>query len=251
MSFKQAKLLIFGAIILVLTVITGCATVGSEVEPRCISSNEANQPPAGFAAKWYCKVSTPSEGSLWSETGEMLFVDTKARKVGDTVTVDIVENTSSSMDVNTKTSRESSIDAGISHALGYMRALEAKNRYLNRDSDGNLANKLFEADFNTEFDGQGSSDRSGQVTASIGARVVEVFPNGNLAIYGTREMKVNNEVQFITVSGVARPIDIGPDNRVKSIFLADSRIIYSGRGVLADKQKPGWMTRVLDNIWPF
>jgi flagellar L-ring protein precursor FlgH len=239
MVFKRVRSLIFGAVVPALLVIAGCATPGSRVEPICIS-NETSPPPA----EPHCIASAPSEGSLWSETGEMLFVDTKARKLGDTVTVDIVENTSSSMDVNTKTSRQSSIDAGISHALGYMQALEAKNRYLD-------INKLFEANYDTDFDGKGTSDRSGQVTASIGARVVEVLPNGNLAIYGTREMKVNNEVQFITVSGIARPIDIGPDNRVKSVFLADSRIVYSGRGVLADKQKPGWMTRVLDNVWPF
>lgn len=249
MVFKRAKYIVFGWIVLVLAVISGCAA-GNRIEPACIAV-EASQPAAKHTAVRYCPVSTPSEGSLWSEAGELFFVDTKARRVGDTVTVDIVENTSSSMDVNTKTSRESSIDAGISHALGYMRALEAKNRNLNRDTSGKLVNKLFEADYKTEFDGKGSSDRSGQVTASIGARVVEVFPNGNLAIYGTREMKVNNEVQFITVSGIARPIDIGADNRVKSIFLADSRIVYSGRGVLADKQKPGWMTRILDNVWPF
>ena len=94
-------------------------------------------------------------------------------------------------------------------------------------------------------------DRSGQVTASIGAVVTRVLPNGNLVIHGRREMKVNNEVQYISVTGIARQRDIDKDNRIKSIYLADSRIEYYGKGVLADKQRPGWGTRILDFVWPF
>jgi flagellar L-ring protein precursor FlgH len=78
-----------------------------------------------------------------------------------------------------------------------------------------------------------------------------VLPNGNVTIYGKREMKVNNELQRITVSGIIRPEDIGADNRVKSTYLADARIEYSGEGVIADKQSPGWGIRILDKVWPF
>ena len=64
-------------------------------------------------------------------------------------------------------------------------------------------------------------------------------------------MQVNNEAQYITVSGIVRPKDIDSDNRVKSTYLADARIEYSGRGVIADVQKVGWLTRALAVIWPF
>lgn len=185
-----------------------------------------------------------SEGSLWTDSGEMLFVDERARRVGDTVIIDIVENTSSEMDVNTKTSKDTTIDMGIPNALGYMTALQAKNPNLN-------PSQLFVANVGNEFEGKGKSDRSGYITASIGARVTHVLPNGNVVVYGKREMRVNNEVQFITVSGMIRPKDIGADNRVKSTYLADAKIEYSGTGVLADKQKPGWGERVLDKVWPF
>ena len=193
----------------------------------------------------------PVEGSLWTDSARMLFVDKRARRVGDTVIVDIIENTSSSMDANTTAGRSSSIDAAAGNLLGYMRALEAKNRNLNRDQSGSLTNRLLSATMNNEFKGTGSSDRSGQVTASIGATVARVLPNGNLVLVGKREMKVNNELQLITVAGIARPRDIGSDNRIKSVYLADSRIEYFGKGVLADKQQPGWMTRILDHVWPF
>ena len=187
----------------------------------------------------------PSEGSLWTDSSQMLFADNKARQVGDTVIVDIIENTSSSMDVNTETSKDSSFDAGVSDFMGVMRYIKQRN------PNFDVNNKLIGASLSNSFKGEGTSDRSGQVTASIAARVTEVFPNKHVRIYGKREMKVNNETQYITVAGIIRQGDIDSLNHVKSTYLADARIEYSGRGVLADKQKVGWLTRILDNIWPF
>jgi len=192
------------------------------------------------------------EGSLWTDnSGSLYFVDTRARRAGDVITIDIVENTSSKMDANTKAARTSGIDGTIDSSLGYMRALQEANRRLGLNLDGTASNTLFKANLKNEFDGKGTSDRSGQVTASIGARVTEVLLNGNLVIFGKRNMKVNNETQIITVSGIIRPTDIDTDNRIKSTYIADALIEYTGRGVIAEKQKPGWGSRVVDIIWPF
>lgn len=184
-----------------------------------------------------------SEGSLW--TGEIgsIFEDSKASRVGDTVIVDIVENSSSSMDVNTESGRKTQMDIGLPtlNLLGDKKIFGA----------GVGETKLVGTDFNNTFEGEGKSDRSGQVTASIAARVTEVLPNGNLSVFGRRAMKVNTEIQYITVSGVVRPQDISSANRIKSTYLADSRIEYYGKGALADKQKPGWGTRIIDNLWPW
>ena len=81
--------------------------------------------------------------------------------------------------------------------------------------------------------------------------VREVFPNGNLYIEGKKEIIINNERQYIILSGVIRPEDIQTDNSITSDLIADARIEYSGRGVLADKQRPGWAGRILDYVWPF
>ena len=184
-----------------------------------------------------------AEGSLWVSKSGSMFEDSTATRVGDTVIIDIVENTSSSMDVNTEGSRKTGMDVGVPQLnLG-----------------GNVTNfgallgdsSLIKTDFSNTFAGEATSDRSGQVTASIAARITEVLPNGNLSVFGRRAMKVNNEVQYITVSGVVRPQDISSSNRVSSTYLADSRIEYYGKGALADKQKPGWGVRIIDNIWPF
>ncbi|MBW2368701.1 MAG: flagellar basal body L-ring protein FlgH [Deltaproteobacteria bacterium] len=229
---------------------------GSGLIHGCASTRETrtslavNQPQAPIP----CPVlQTPAaeEGSLWQNVSLDLFMDPKACKVGDTVTVDIVENTSSKIDANTDSARTSSIDGGVSHLGGYMRALEAANPNLGKDQTNALSAKLLKADMTNSFKGKGSSDRSGRITASIGARVVDVLPGGNLVLFGRREMKVNNEVQYITVSGIVRRQDIGADNRIKSTYLADARIEYIGQGVIADKQRPGWGTRLVDKVWPF
>ncbi|MFH0730483.1 MAG: flagellar basal body L-ring protein FlgH [Pseudomonadota bacterium] len=231
---------------MVVAGLTGCATSSSPSPAGALAVNRPLSPPIPVQLQI-----PPSEGSLWSETASHLFVDPKAKRIGDTVTVDIVENTSSKLDANTSASRASDIDVGVDSLMGYMRALEAKNPNLNRDNKGALNNTLIKAHMANNFDGKGSSDRSGRVTASIGARVAEVLPNGNLVIVGHREMKVNKETQYIAVSGIVRPKDIDADNRVKSTYLADARIEYYGQGTLGDKQQPGWLSRALDRVWPF
>ena len=191
----------------------------------------------------------PEEGSLWSEISEVsLFQDMKARKVGDIVTVRIVEDPEAQLNANTKTSRSSSIDASKLKLFGYMKALAEKNPRLAQDPG---ADDLVLASLGTKFDGKGTSDRDGHVKAYITAVVRKVLFNGNLYISGQREIRVNHETQYITLSGVVRPNDITSSNEVSSTYVADARIAYSGNGPVSDKQRVGWLGRVLNYVWPF
>lgn len=242
----KIRMALFFMVTMTAAGITGCASSTGPSPAGALAMDRPLSPPIPAQVAM-----APAEGSLWSDTSSNLFVDPKAKRIGDTVTVDIVENTSSKLDANTSASRSSDIDVGVESLMGYMRALEAKNPNLNRDSKGALNNTLIKANMANSFDGKGSSDRSGRVTASIGARVAEVLPNGNLVVVGQREMKVNRETQYIAVSGIVRPKDIDSDNRVKSTYLADARIEYYGQGTLGDKQQPGWLSRALDRVWPF
>jgi len=81
--------------------------------------------------------------------------------------------------------------------------------------------------------------------------VIRVLDNGNLLIEGRRQLTLNAEDEFIVITGVIRTADITADNAVSSSNIADARILYTGSGVLADKQHPGWLTRALDWGWPF
>jgi flagellar L-ring protein precursor FlgH len=195
------------------------------------------------------KPPTLAEGSLWSEaSGISLFPDRRARKIGDIVIVRIVEDPEAELNANTKTSRSSSVDAATLKFFGYMKALAEKNSRLAQDPG---TDNLIQASLGTKFDGQGSSDRDGHLKAYISAVVEKVLYNGNLYVVGKRQITVNNETQYITLSGIIRPEDISPTNEISSTYVADARIAYAGIGVLADKQKPGWLGRVLDHVWPF
>lgn len=189
-----------------------------------------------------------AEGSLWSDgAGMELFPDRRARRVGDLVTVRIVEDPEAELNANTKTSRSSDVAAKLKF-LGYMDALADKNSRLAQNPG---TDDLIKATLANTFDGKGSSDRDGHVKAYVSAVVIGVRPNGHLIINGKREIKVNHETQYITLSGIIRPEDIGPSNEVSSTYVANAKIVYSGIGPVSDKQQPGLLMRVMDHVWPF
>ncbi|MFH1076560.1 MAG: flagellar basal body L-ring protein FlgH [Pseudomonadota bacterium] len=228
-------------ICLSLFVASGCASFGKSPEATKQTKN----------AETVYEEPKPEEGSLWVDSGSKLFVDMRARRIGDIVTVRISESPSAKLNATTKTSRDSSIEAGITDLLGYTKALEEKNK-ISGGSDSRLdRNSMFKASYNPKFQGEGSSLRDGSVVAYVAARVIRLFPNGNLYVEGKREIRVNNETQYINLSGIIRPEDIGPDNSVSSTYIADARIEYSGSGIIADRQRPGWLMRALDYVWPF
>lgn len=173
-----------------------------------------------------------------------LFGDQRAGMLGDIVTVKIVEVSQASEKATTDTGRESSLDAGISNFLGQEIRYPANHPAINPA-------QLLKANTTNNFAGTGETTRTGSVTATIAARVVEVLPTGNLAVEGKREIYVNNEKKEILLQGIVRPRDIAADNTVYSTQIADAKIILTGIGVIGEKQRPGWLTRIFDGVWPF
>ncbi len=198
------------------------------------------------------------EGSLWADGGELsdLFADRKARRVGDIVTIDIVETSTATNEAATDTDRESSLVAGIESFFGL------EDKYVNPDNPDYKPYRDFKpfvppgeasikGGMGSEFQGNGATSRKGVVKATMTARVVEVLPSGNLRIVGSREVTVNHERQFITLYGIIRPRDVSANNVIESSYIADARIVYSGSGIVNDRQRPGWMSNIVNNIWPF
>ncbi len=186
-----------------------------------------------------------SEGSLWREGERSLFLDHKARQVGDIVTVKIVEVNTAQNSAKTETSRSSEVDAGVTTFLN-----APLHFGLDKIWSGGFRPEL-KSSIDMDFEGEGTTSRSTRFLATISCQVVEVLPNGNLVIEGWREVKINREREYIMLKGVVRPEDIGADNTVLSTALANAQIEYSGKGVVSDKQGPGFLTRILDLIWPF
>ncbi len=223
---------LFVPVLFMVFLSAGCSATSPPPVAEAVPSDAS-----GGSEGMYMKMPS-EEGSIFSGRTGMLFSDQRAKRIGDTIIVDIVENASSKLDANTDLTRESNMEVNVPYSSNMLNFLP--------DPVNVLSSKT-----KNDFKGKGSSDRKGQITASIGASVVNVLPNGNVVIDGKREMTVNNETQYITVSGVVRPEDIGSDNHVKSTFLADAKIAYSGSGVISDKQRPGWFARIFDKIWPF
>ena len=103
----------------------------------------------------------------------------------------------------------------------------------------------------SSFAGSGDTSRTGTLTASISAKVIEVLPNSNMIIESRKEVIVNHEKEILVIRGIIRPEDISTGNTIASAFVADAQIYLVGDGVLDDKQYQGWLVRFLDKIWPF
>ncbi len=236
------------SLFIMLVLLTGCAAGFQNIE-QAAKGRENNAAP-GMAPFAY-QPPNKSEGSLWSETeGVTFFSDSRARQVGDIVIVRIVEDPEAKLNANTSTSRTSGIDASKLEVLSVLKNLAAKNKWLGLPANP-ATDDLMLASLGMKFDGKGSSDRDGHVKAYVSAVVVKVFPNGNLLVNGKREIRVNNETEYITLSGIIRVGDISPANEISSAYVADARIAYSGTGPVGDKQKPGWLMGVIDYVWPF
>ena len=183
-------------------------------------------------------------GSLWpgESSRNSLFADNKARYVNDVVTIIVDESSSGQNSASTNAKRDTETNAGINALLGLETSLPKASGNLGITVGGSSSNSM---------KGTGDTSRGGQLKARVAARVVRVLDNGLLLIEGRRQLTLNEEDQYIILTGLIRPEDITAANTVSSSSIADAQIVYTGNGVLNDKQRPGWLTRAVDWGWPF
>ena len=185
------------------------------------------------------RTSPPTASAPDSNWMTGLFPDVRARRVNDLVTVRVVESVSAAGTADSSLDKNSKGSASLTKLFG----LETK--YPGWLDPTSLAN----ASSSTTFKGSGQTTRTGDLTAIISARVVEVLPNGDLALEGVREVDINGDLQMIVLSGVVRTADIGPGNVVPSTAVGQMRIRYFGRGLIKDNLQPGWVVRILNKIF--
>ncbi|MDR1040941.1 MAG: flagellar basal body L-ring protein FlgH [Deltaproteobacteria bacterium] len=220
-----------------------CACGPKLQTPSTLSNQEAalQNPPV----ETYAPPAIKTEGSLFSEdTRPDFFADMKAQRIGDIITINIVETSRASKQASTALNRNGRVTADFNTFLGFEEPdPPTKSGFsLMRGIDAGMGN---------QFTGTGQTSRNENITAKVSARIVQVLPNQNLVVRGSQEILVNNEKQYITVQGVVRPADIATDNTVLSTYLADARIEYTGKGDITNKQREGWLTRAVNAIWPF
>lgn len=178
----------------------------------------------------------PAPGAIFSAGSEMaLFEDLRAHRSGDLVTIVLRESTSASKSATTKTSKESIIDLPGPTLAG---------RPVTVNGTAVLDNSL---GGEREFEGAGSSSQSNQLTGNITAVVVERLANGSLVVRGEKWLRLNQGDEYVQVTGIIRPWDIGPDNTVQSDRVADARISYGGRGAVASSNRHGWLDRFFNS----
>lgn len=191
-------------------------------------------------------------GSLWedSQTTSIYFLDKKARRVNDIITVRIVESSSASNSGTTSTSRSSNVNMGVDTFLGQEDTLFGASKAIGK-ATGAAFSPSVGASSNNSFSGAGAKQKSDTITATISARVVKVLSNGNLAVRGKRELVIDDEKQTIYISGIVRPEDVDAQNTIPSTLLADAQIMYTGSGSIATSQRKGWATQLVEYVWPF
>jgi flagellar L-ring protein precursor FlgH len=229
----------FTRILLLLTIAATASPSLAKTKPNPVAVSldeyirqaKAHQPPAQTL-----------EGSLYSEAGSNwdLYSDVKARRINDIVTIQVQETTIAENTADSQTNRKSTTALSIPNILG----VETHNPGIPFD-------KLVTAGTDMGFKGDGTTKRTGIVSAYLSARVRDVLPNGDLVVEGIKEIKVNNERQLLSLFGVVRPKDIGPNNVVLSTAIANMMVQIDGKGILSDNLNPGWLFRVLTKIWPF
>ncbi len=186
-----------------------------------------------------------SANSLWRTGARAFFIDQRAAKVGDILTVQIEIDDSAKTTNSTSSSRTSGLKAGVPHFLGLESSL---GKILPGGFDP--ANAV-ETNSNSTNAGAGAVSRAEKISLTIAAVVTSVLPNGNMVIQGTQEVRTNTEMRQLTVSGIVRPEDISSSNIIKHTQIAEARISYGGRGDISRVQKTPAGQSLVERFSPF
>jgi flagellar L-ring protein precursor FlgH len=175
-------------------------------------------------------------GAIYSPSSELaLFEDIKARRVGDILTVVLVEQNSGQKSADTNLNQSTAVSVGAPTYGGSTRP-----------------NMAIDLNSGNTFTGESGSSQSNSLSGSIAVTVADVLPGGNLLVQGEKWIQINQGKEFIRLQGIIRPRDVGPNNVIYSTQVADARISYSGTGVTENVNVVGWAARVLFSpLWPF
>ncbi len=210
-----------------LALIAGCTSVPptNVHQPMTARPPLRDEAPAANGAIWQAGQSRP------------LFEDRRARYVGDTITIRIIENTNATTKSNNKVNKSGRTTASVNALTG----LPGK---------GMLGMNL-DAGSSNSFSGGGEATGNNVFTGNITATVIEVYPNGNLLVSGEKQVAIGQEQEYVRISGVVNPSFIDTFNTVQSSAVADARIEYKSSGQISESQVMGWLARFFLSVLPF
>lgn len=236
MTPKPRHLVVFAAMAL-----SACSQVTHELgQPPALSPVGAGAEPTSLPAYHYPQepAAPVSRYSLWTDRQSRLFTDPRALEVGDILTVEI------SINDRARFKNESERSRNASRNLGLAGSFSAGGAGSSGSAEGEIGS-------GTSTTGAGATERSEAINLTVAAVVTERLPNGNMRISGTQEVRVNSELRVLTIAGIARPMDIGPNNTISYDRIAEARISYGGRGRISEVQEPPYGQQFLDRVLPF
>jgi len=179
----------------------------------------------------------PANGSIFQASiGYSALVEgQRARRVGDTLTIVLVERTVATKSANSDLKRDGSISL-TPPATGPLSFFKPTDVGVSGGS---------------KWKGGGTADQSNALSGEVSVTVTEVYANGTMLVRGQKTVTLNRGDEFIQISGLVRSADIDPDNRIESTRVADARIKYTGTGDVARSSRQGWFSRFFQTISPF
>ena len=184
---------------------------------------------------------THVDNSLWQAHATSFFHDPRAANIGDVITVNVSTSDAAKLSNSTSRSRANSDDANLTNFFGLEKALPSSM----------TPSSLVKMGSDTSNTGTGAVQRSEAINLTLAALVAQVLPNGNLVIDGHQQVRVNNELRDMRVSGIVRREDITQDNTVNLTQIAEARISYGGKGTVSDVQQPRLGSQLFDILMPW
>lgn len=245
---KKAGLAALGAL-LIAAPLAGCAGISDAIaspeltpiaNPATIAGSERVSMPLPAPRM---EVSAPN--SLWRTGARSFFGDQRASEVGDILTVNIEIADSAQLNNSTQRSRTSAEESGIQALLGLEGVIQ------NALPGTPSLDPAIGFDSRSSSNGSGSVNRQESVNLTVAAVITDRLANGNLVIGGSQEVRINNELRELLISGVIRPEDIASDNTIEHTKIAEARISYGGRGDISQVQRDRYGKLIYDRVAPF
>lgn len=184
-------------------------------------------------------------GSLYRPANSVnLFNDSRAHRVGDIITIKLVEKFNAKKKDEASYDKSNRADFGVSTPLNFL-GRSAGQIYSPLGSGG------IGYGSSSNFKGKSDVKQDSSVNGFVAVTVIEVIPNGNLVVRGEKWITVHDGEEKIQFAGIIRPQDIEPDNTIASTKVADVRMVYKDTGIAGDTARPGAVTKFLSKFWPF
>ena len=215
------------ALLVTAVSVSACASpTGRPIAPQFEPSYAAPPPPP----------SASPNGAIFQQSRySSLVEDNRARRVGDVLTIQLVEAMQATKQASQQTSRDSNLGITLPDAKPF--------RFI---PDG-----LLQGGATSSFKGSGQAAQANSLSGQVSVTVAQVYPNGTMFVRGQKRVQLNRGDEYVQISGIVRPEDVSPDNRVLSTRVADAKIAYSGTGEVAAQSRQGWLQRFFSAISPF